>query len=152
MFINLIPKDKVQLIALLQKQSTIHGIDAIEAKSASLTEKIRSLKDPNLTSWFQVRCNRQPQSTVLVHSDQGSQFSSYDWQAFLKVHNLQPSMSRRGNCHDNAVSPKPNDPVNHITIRHVRSTFVSKMRTKDEPITFLNSPSSTIPTTFLSNL
>ncbi len=25
---------------------------------------------------------RQPQSTVLVHSDQGSQFSSYDWQAF----------------------------------------------------------------------
>ena len=25
---------------------------------------------------------RQPQSTALVHSDQGSQFSSYDWQAF----------------------------------------------------------------------
>ena len=33
-----------------------------------------------------------------------SQFSSYDWQAFLKTHNLQPSMSRRGNCHDNAVA------------------------------------------------
>ncbi len=33
-----------------------------------------------------------------------SQFSSYDWQAFLKAHNLQPSMSRRGNCHDNAVA------------------------------------------------
>lgn len=47
---------------------------------------------------------RQPQSTVMVHSDQGSQFSSYDWQAFLKAHNLQPSMSRRGNCHDNAVA------------------------------------------------
>jgi putative transposase len=47
---------------------------------------------------------RQPQSTVLVHSDQGSQFSSYDWQAFLKAHNLQPSMSLRGNCHDNAVA------------------------------------------------
>ena len=47
---------------------------------------------------------RQPQSTVMVHSDQGSQFSSYDWQAFLKTHNLQPSMSRRGNCHDNAVA------------------------------------------------
>jgi len=47
---------------------------------------------------------RQPQSTVLVHSDQGSQFSSYDWQAFLKAHNLQPSMCRRGNCHDNAVA------------------------------------------------
>jgi putative transposase len=41
---------------------------------------------------------------VMVHSDQGSQFSSYDWQAFLKAHNLQQSMSRRGNCHDNAVA------------------------------------------------
>lgn len=47
---------------------------------------------------------RQPKQTVLVHSDQGSQFSSYDWQDFLKAHNLQPSMSRRGNCHDNAVA------------------------------------------------
>ena len=47
---------------------------------------------------------RQPKEAVLVHSDQGSQFSSYDWQDFLKAHNLQPSMSRRGNCHDNAVA------------------------------------------------
>ncbi len=47
---------------------------------------------------------RQPTETVMVHSDQGSQFSSYDWQAFLKAHNLQQSMSRRGNCHDNAVA------------------------------------------------
>ena len=28
---------------------------------------------------------RQPQSTVMVHSDQGSQFSSYDWQAFFDL-------------------------------------------------------------------
>lgn len=47
---------------------------------------------------------RRPQAEVLVHSDQGSQFSSYDWQDFLRVHRLKPSMSRRGNCHDNAVA------------------------------------------------
>ena len=47
---------------------------------------------------------RQPKTTVVVHSDQGSQFSSHDWQDFLKSHNLEPSMSRRGNCHDNAVA------------------------------------------------
>ena len=41
---------------------------------------------------------------MMVHSDQGSQFSSYDWQDFLKAHNLQQSMSRRGNYHDNAVA------------------------------------------------
>ena len=47
---------------------------------------------------------RQPGNEVIVHSDQGSQFSSHDWQSFLKTHNLVPSMSRRGNCHDNAVA------------------------------------------------
>ena len=47
---------------------------------------------------------RRPSGEVLVHSDQGSQFSSYDWQVFLKEHNLKASMSRRGNCHDNAVA------------------------------------------------
>ncbi len=47
---------------------------------------------------------RQPQSTVMVHSVQGSQFSSYDWQAFLKTHHLQPSKSQHGDCHGNAVA------------------------------------------------
>ena len=47
-------------------------------------------------------CN--PQKQVLVHSDQGSQYTSYEWQSFLKSHGLEGSMSRRGNCHDNAVA------------------------------------------------
>lgn len=47
---------------------------------------------------------RQPKSTVIVHSDQGSQYGSDDWLRFCKQHNLEPSMSRRGNCWDNAVA------------------------------------------------
>ncbi|NVM75177.1 putative transposase [Duganella sp. SG902] len=47
---------------------------------------------------------RQPTDEVMVHSDQGSQFSSYDWRDFLTSHGLVQSMSRRGNCHDNAVA------------------------------------------------
>ena len=47
---------------------------------------------------------RQPQAEVMVHSDQGSQYGSADYLAFMKAHNLVPSMSRRGNCHDNAVA------------------------------------------------
>lgn len=46
---------------------------------------------------------RKPKRRVLVHSDQGSQFTSVEWASFLKDYDLQPSMSRRGNCHDNAV-------------------------------------------------
>lgn len=47
---------------------------------------------------------RQPTSQVLIHSDQGSQYGSTDYISFLKENNLKPSMSRRGNCHDNAVA------------------------------------------------
>ena len=47
---------------------------------------------------------RKPKNEVLIHSDQGSQYTSSDWQAFLKAHNLVCSMSRRGNCYDNAVA------------------------------------------------
>lgn len=41
---------------------------------------------------------------MLVHSDQGSQYTSDDWQSFLKAHGTVARMSRRGNCHDNAVA------------------------------------------------
>ncbi len=40
----------------------------------------------------------------MIHSDQGSQFTSDDWQTYLKAHGFISSMSRRGNCHDNAVA------------------------------------------------
>lgn len=40
----------------------------------------------------------------MIHSDQGSQFTSREWLQFLGQHNLEASMSRRGNCHDNAVA------------------------------------------------
>ena len=47
---------------------------------------------------------RKPKSKVLIHSDQGSQFTSIEWSSFLKHQNLEHSMSRRGNCDDNAVA------------------------------------------------
>ena len=47
---------------------------------------------------------RRPTGKVLVHSDQGSQYGSHDYLAFLEEHGLEPSMSRRGNCLDNAVA------------------------------------------------
>ncbi|HFT9938366.1 TPA: IS3 family transposase [Escherichia coli] len=47
---------------------------------------------------------RKPDGEVIVHSDQGSQYGSDDWQRFCRANNLVPSMSRRGNCWDNAVA------------------------------------------------
>jgi putative transposase len=47
---------------------------------------------------------RNPQKKTLIHSDQGSQYGSDAWQRFCREHHLEPSMSRRGNCWDNAVA------------------------------------------------
>lgn len=46
---------------------------------------------------------RRPMPGLLVHSDQGSQYGSHNWVGFLKTHGMKQSMSRRGNCYDNAV-------------------------------------------------
>jgi putative transposase len=47
---------------------------------------------------------RKPTQEVIVHSDQGSQYGSDDWKRFCDANKLLPSMSRRGNCWDNAVA------------------------------------------------
>ena len=47
---------------------------------------------------------RKPKHRVLIPSDQGSQFTSMDRAAFIRAHDLEHLMSRRGNCHDNAVA------------------------------------------------
>ena len=46
---------------------------------------------------------RQPEDGVLHHSDRGSQYASDDYQAALRASGFIGSMSRRGNCYDNAV-------------------------------------------------
>ncbi len=47
---------------------------------------------------------RKPEGRVLIHSDQGIQYTCSDWRKFLADNNLEASMSRKGNCHDNAVA------------------------------------------------
>jgi putative transposase len=46
---------------------------------------------------------RQPSAGVIVHSDRGSQYASELHRALLTRHGLIASMSRKGNCWDNAV-------------------------------------------------
>ena len=47
--------------------------------------------------------SRRPEGSLIHHSDQGSQYRSHLFQARLKEHDIRLSMSRRGNCWDNAV-------------------------------------------------
>ena len=47
---------------------------------------------------------RCPEAGLLHHSDQGSPYASEDYQDLLGAHGITCSMSRRGNCYDNAVA------------------------------------------------
>jgi transposase InsO family protein len=47
---------------------------------------------------------RGPEPGLLWHSDQGCTYASADYQARLATSGISCSMSRRGNCHDNAVA------------------------------------------------
>lgn len=48
------------------------------------------------------RWRRRPDKGLLVHSDRGSQYASGRFQTMLKDHGYIGSMSRKGNCWDNA--------------------------------------------------
>ena len=63
-----------------------------------------------LTSGFVVKAlyqaigRRQPSSGCILHSDRGVQYASSDFRDTLKAFGFIQSMSRKGNCYDNAVA------------------------------------------------
>jgi putative transposase len=79
-------------------------IDLYSRRVIGWSMQSRQTTDVALQALLMAVWRRKPKNRVLVHSDQGSQFTSMDWVSFLRAHNLEHSMSRRGNCHDNAVA------------------------------------------------
>jgi transposase InsO family protein len=47
---------------------------------------------------------RQPVAGLIMHTDRGSQYGAESYRQLLTQHGIQPSMSRKGNCWDNAVA------------------------------------------------
>jgi putative transposase len=73
---------------------------------------------------------QRPGKSLMIHSDQGSQFSSYEWQALLKSHNVTQSMSRRGNCYDNAVAESFFKTFKRECVR--KRTYITRWEAKSE--------------------
>ncbi|WP_368388717.1 transposase [Schaalia turicensis] len=46
----------------------------------------------------------QPGPGMIMHTDQGFQYQHHSWKALLANYNATQSMSRKGNCHDNAIA------------------------------------------------
>jgi putative transposase len=79
-------------------------IDLYSRRVVGWSMQSRQTTDLVLQALLMAVWRRKPAGEVLILSDQGTQFTSIDWISFLKQHNLEHSMSRRGNCHDNAVA------------------------------------------------
>ena len=79
-------------------------IDLFSRRVVGWSMQSRMTTDLALQALLSAVWRRKPKTKVMVHSGQGSQFTSKEWQSFLSKHNLDASMSRRGNCHDNAVA------------------------------------------------
>ncbi|HCW0264344.1 TPA: IS3 family transposase, partial [Pseudomonas aeruginosa] len=79
-------------------------LDLFSRQVVGWSMKAQMTSDLAINALLMAVWRRKPKQEVMVHSDQGSQYSSSDWRSFLKANNLAASMSRRGNCHDNAVA------------------------------------------------
>jgi len=79
-------------------------IDLYSRRVVGWSMHSRMQTDLVLNALLMALWRRKPKAKVIVHSDQGSQYTSHEWQSFLLSHNLEASMSRRGNCYDNAVA------------------------------------------------
>jgi len=55
-------------------------------------------------SLTQAILRRNPGEGLICHSDRGSQYAAYDYKAILAEHGFIGSMSRKGDCYDNAVA------------------------------------------------
>ncbi len=79
-------------------------LDLFSRHEMGWSMKPRMCSDLAIDVMMMAMWRRKPQQQVMTHSDQGSQFSSSNWHSFLKANNLIKSMSRRGNCHDDAIA------------------------------------------------
>ena len=81
---------------------------------------------------------REPTAGLLHHSDQGSPYASQDYQRIITAHRMTGSMSRRGNCYDNAVMESWFSTVKHELGEHFDSCGDAKMALFDYIEVFYN--------------
>jgi transposase InsO family protein len=84
-------------------------------------------------AWFKRRPDRQ--TGLIFHSDRGSQYASEDFRGVFKEYGISASMSRKGNCWDNACSQSLFGSLK-VERLHGRR-FKSRREAKDETLAWL---------------
>jgi len=86
----------------------------------------RMTKELVLTALDRAYRQRRPKGQVLHHSDRGSQYASQDYQTRLIQYGMKGSMSRKGNCYDNACI----ESFHSVLKREL--VYLTHFRTRDE--------------------
>jgi putative transposase len=86
----------------------------------------RLTKELAITALDRAMINQPPKEGLIHHSDRGSQYASIDYTDKLKKANITISMSRKGNCYDNACIESF-----HSTLKK-ELIYQKKYRTRDE--------------------
>ena len=82
--------------------------------------------------------NRNYPEGVILHSDQGSVYTSYAFQEFVKRNYLTSSMSRRGNCWDNAVIESFHSNLKSEEFQYVKFNSLRDHEVSERVINYLN--------------
>ncbi|MDW2886246.1 IS3 family transposase [Exiguobacterium artemiae] len=82
--------------------------------------------------------NRNHPEGVILHSDQGSVYTSYAFQEFVKRNHLTSSMSRRGNCWDNAVIESFHSNLKSEEFQYVKFNSLRDQEVSERVINYLN--------------
>jgi putative transposase len=77
-------------------------MDIRTRKIIGLSMKNRLTQELTTDALMQALKQERPDKGLIHHSDRGKQYGSYAYKALLKQYGLQSSMSRSGNCYDNA--------------------------------------------------
>lgn len=110
-------------------------IDLFSRRVVGWSAQSRMTTDLALQALLAAVWRRKPKHRVMIRSDQGSQFTSRERQTFLLQHNLDASMSRRGNCHDNAVAESFFQLLKRERIR--RRTYPTRAATRQDVFEYI---------------
>jgi len=81
-------------------------------------------KDTTLAAWNKATQNEVVRKGLIFHSDRGIQYAATSFTSELKKHGVSTSMSRKGDCWDNAVAENffkilKSEMINHRSFRDI---------------------------------
>lgn len=79
-------------------------IDLYSRKVVGWSLSNRMTKELVISAMQMAIRTRKPKAGLIAHSDRGSQYCSKDYQKLLKDNKIECSMSKKGDCYDNACA------------------------------------------------